>query len=228
MALAAFLAELSQASHNSALVFDDPVSSLDHWHRQNIADRLVEEAKNRQIIVFTHEVMFLNDLLFFADEAKQTPHVLTVQWSNDTPGRHIDGLPWDNKKPMACLDVLDKDQAAIAIQWNKQPNDANIASMRDIYSRLRSTIERIVEFELLSDVTQRFRSYINTGKVKILAGITKNECDEIGRLLQKCHDLTNAHATSTAPIPKPVDLKKDLYDARQLIATIKARKSTIK
>ena len=45
LALAAFLSELSQASHQSSLVFDDPVSSLDHWHREKIAVRLVEESK---------------------------------------------------------------------------------------------------------------------------------------------------------------------------------------
>lgn len=228
MALAAFLAELSQASHQSALVFDDPVSSLDHWHRQKIAERVVEEAKNRQIIVFTHEVMFLNDMLLYGDKANQTPHVMTVEWSNGAPGRHMDGLPWDIKKPIACLDVLDRDQAAIAAQWSPQPSEANVASMRDAYSRLRSAIERIVEFELFGGVIQRFRSYVNTGNVKFLAGITKRECDEVSRLLQKCHDLTNAHAPSSAPIPKPDDLKRDLADARQLIATIKARKNTIK
>jgi hypothetical protein len=228
VSLAAFLAELSQASHQSALVFDDPVSSLDHWHRQKIAERIVDEAKSRQIIVFTHEVMFLNDLLDNADGASMTPHVLTVEWSNGAPGRHMDGLPWDNKKPTACLDVLDKDQNAIAALWNPQPNEANVASIRNAYSRLRSTVERIVEFELFGGVLQRFRSYVKTGNVKFLAGITKHECDEISRLLQKCHDLTDAHAPSSAPVPKPDDLKKDLADARQLIATIKSRKSTIK
>jgi hypothetical protein len=228
VALAAFLAELSQASHESVLVFDDPVSSLDQWHRQKIAERLVEEAKNRQVIVFTHEVMFLNDLLGNANDASQTPHILTIEWSDGTPGRHTDGLPWDNKKPNACLDVLDKEQAAIAAQWNPLPNATNCASMRSTYSRLRSAIERIVEFELLADVVQRFRSHVKTGYVKLLAGITKQECDEIGGLLQKCHDLTNAHAPSSLPIPTPNDLKEDLADARRLIVMIRARKNAIK
>jgi len=228
VALGAFLAELSQASHQSALVFDDPVSSLDHWHRQKIAERLVEEAKNRQVIVFTHEVMFLNDLLDNANNASQTPHVLTIEWSDCAPGRYMDGLPWDNKKPIACLNDLDGDQIAIAAHWNPQPSAANVASMRDAYSRLRSTIERIVEFELLAGVIQRFRSYVKTRDVKFLAGITKHECDEIGRLLQKCHDLTSAHAPSSASISTPEDLKNDLADARRLIDTIKARKSTIR
>lgn len=228
MALAAFLADLSQAPHQSALVFDDPVSSLDHWHRQKIAERLVEEAKSRQVIVFTHEVMFLNDLLDKAADASQTPHILTIEWNDGAPGSYVDGLPWDSKRPTACLDILDTDQAAIAAKWNPQPNTANIASMRDIYSHLRSALERTVEFELFDDVIQRFRSYVKTRNVKKLAGITKHECDEISRLLQKCHDLTDAHAPSSVAIPTPDELKKDLVDAQKLIATIRARKAAIK
>jgi len=228
VALAAFLAELSQASHQSTLVFDDPVSSLDHWHRRKIAERLVEEAKTRQVVVFTHEVMFLNDLLFCAEEAKQSPYVLTVEWCNSAPGKHQEGLPWDSKKPLECLDVLDKDQIAIAAQWNPQPNAANVAAMRDAYSRLRSVMERIVETELLAGIVERFQSQVVSGRVKYLTGITQQECGEAKRLLQKCHDLTNAHAPSGKMIPAPNDLKTDLADARQLIATIRTRKKTIK
>ncbi len=62
VALAAFLTELATASHRSALVFDDPVSSLDHRWRASVAKRLIEEAKTRQIVVFTHDLIFVNDL----------------------------------------------------------------------------------------------------------------------------------------------------------------------
>src|SRR5690606_3999306 len=53
VALAAFLTELATATHNSALVFDDPVTSLDHKWRKRVATRLVEEGHKRQIIIFT-------------------------------------------------------------------------------------------------------------------------------------------------------------------------------
>lgn len=228
VALAAFLAELSQASHQSALVFDDPVSSLDHSHRQKIAARLIAESTNRQVIVFTHEVIFLNDLISLAKDRSQSPYILTVEWCNNAPGKHLEGLPWDSKKPLECLDTLDKDQAAISAQWNPQPNTTNVAAMRDAYSRLRSVMERIVEVELLDGIVERFQSQVKAGRVKYLAGVTQHECDETKRLLQKCHDLTNAHAPSGATIPAPDELKQDLADARQLIATINARKKTIK
>jgi len=59
LATAAFLAELGQSGHTSAIVLDDPVSSLDHKHRDAVAARLVEEAKARQVIIFTHDLAFL-------------------------------------------------------------------------------------------------------------------------------------------------------------------------
>jgi energy-coupling factor transporter ATP-binding protein EcfA2 len=44
VALAAFLAELATTEGKSAIVFDDPVSSLDHIHRKEVAERLADEA----------------------------------------------------------------------------------------------------------------------------------------------------------------------------------------
>ena len=62
IALGCFLAELRTGGHGGGIVFDDPVSSLDHTRRQNVARRLVEEAKTRQVIIFTHDTSFLGEL----------------------------------------------------------------------------------------------------------------------------------------------------------------------
>jgi energy-coupling factor transporter ATP-binding protein EcfA2 len=227
VALAAFMAELSQASHESALVFDDPVSSLDHSYREKIAKRLADEASKRQVIVFTHDEIFMNDLLSFADSAKATAFVLTVEWDNGAPGKYTQGLPWDSQQPLSLLQELDKEQKGIAAHWNPQPNQTNIAEMRQAYSRLRSALERIIEVELLADVVRRFRSHVKSGYVDKLEGITSQEIAETKRLLKKCHDLTEAHAPSTVSIPTPANLTQDISDARQLVATIRSRKKTL-
>jgi wobble nucleotide-excising tRNase len=60
------MTELATAAHLSALVFDDPVSSLDHRWRKKVAERLVGEAAQRQVIAFTHDLVFVNDLLDLA------------------------------------------------------------------------------------------------------------------------------------------------------------------
>ena len=62
LSIASFFAELSTTSEKSAILFDDPVSSLDHMWRRKIANRLAEEAQRRQVIVFTHDISFLHAL----------------------------------------------------------------------------------------------------------------------------------------------------------------------
>ena len=73
ISIAAFFAELSTADDPSAIVFDDPVSSLDFEWRLNVAKRLVEESKHRQVIVFTHDVVFLLALKQYAEESSIEP-----------------------------------------------------------------------------------------------------------------------------------------------------------
>jgi len=58
-----FLQNWSQSQNKSAIVVDDPVSSLDHLHRKRAAQRSSLEAKQRQVIVFTHEVLFMRALM---------------------------------------------------------------------------------------------------------------------------------------------------------------------
>jgi hypothetical protein len=73
VAIAAFLAELSTSDSHSTVVFDDPVSSLDHLHREDLAKRLAAEGKKRQVIIFTHDIAFL----FLLNEAchEQETHI---------------------------------------------------------------------------------------------------------------------------------------------------------
>ena len=82
VALASFLTELATAIHKSTLVFDDPVSSLDHRWRSQVARRLVEEVANRQIVVFTHDLVFANDL-----HARAREHGVAIKLINVSRGR---------------------------------------------------------------------------------------------------------------------------------------------
>lgn len=227
IALAAFLAELSQASHQSALVFDDPVSSLDNWHREKIAARLVQESKVRQVIIFTHDAVFLNDLETKARNVNVTPSFRHLEWNGNIPGQCQDGLPWDCKSPEDRLDKLEKTQRDIAKAWAPQPSQTNIAEMRDAYSWLRATIERMVERVVFADVVFRFRSYVKLKDLREVVGFTNSECDEFLRLHQRCSDVTDAHDTPPgkhANVPGPVDLAKDIADTKTVLTAIRQRR----
>ena len=94
VALAAFLTELATATHKSTLIFDDPVCSLDHRWRKKVAERLVDEAANRQIIIFTHDLIFVNDLKNIATEKNQSTKFVTIQREAAGSGIVVEGLPW--------------------------------------------------------------------------------------------------------------------------------------
>ncbi len=225
-ALAAFLAELALASHKSALVFDDPVSSLDHTHREKLAERLVEEARGRQVIVFTHDVVFLADLRRSAGAAEQEPALFTVEWSGDAPGSHRVGLAWDLRDPAKCLDALSERQRRIAGNWNAKPNEEDVAAMRDAYTLFRSVVERIVEKEMLAGVVERFSEQVNAGRLQKLVGISRGECDDAARLIKKCHRVTGGHAPSMNAVPTPEELRLDLVACRSLREKIRGRRQT--
>jgi energy-coupling factor transporter ATP-binding protein EcfA2 len=227
IALAAFLSELSQASHQSSLVFDDPVSSFDHRYREKTSERLVEEGKVRQVIVFTHDVVFLNDLLTHAMNHGVQADAFHLEWNGNIPGQCIKGLPWDWKTVDDRFDKLDKEQRAIVKAWNLVPNEDNVQSIRRVYSWLRATLERIVEKEVFADVVFRYRSYIDVKKLDGVVGFSGNECKELQRLVQRCHDVTDAHDPAPgkhAVVPAPDEFKADIDATKQLLVQIRNRK----
>lgn len=67
VAIGSFLAEVGLNGGKDGIVFDDPVSSLDHRRRERVAKRLAVEAAQRQVVVFTHDIYFL---CLLAEEAK--------------------------------------------------------------------------------------------------------------------------------------------------------------
>ena len=57
-ALALFISEISLSHNQSTIIFDDPVNSLDHRIMSNFSELLM--SLNNQIIIFTHNKMFLD------------------------------------------------------------------------------------------------------------------------------------------------------------------------
>jgi energy-coupling factor transporter ATP-binding protein EcfA2 len=94
LSIAAFFAELSTADDTSGIVFDDPVSSLDYKWREGVARRLVQESKTRQVIVFTHDVVFLLFLKQFAEELDIEQLDQHVRQLPSGAGVCAEELPW--------------------------------------------------------------------------------------------------------------------------------------
>ncbi|WP_275097509.1 AAA family ATPase [Sedimenticola hydrogenitrophicus] len=227
IALSSFFAELQLANHRGGICFDDPVSSLDHQRRHLVAKRQVEEAQNRQVIVFTHDASFLGQL---RDQIKRTGvkhKIHHLEWDNQRPGNVRNGLPWDQQKVSQRVDRLEQLQRKMNREWGAaQPNDEQVQEMRSCYSKLRATVERAVQDEVLAGTVQRFSDYIQPKMLdKVIKGFTAAENTRIQELYQRCNDVVDAHDASAdgqKQVPTPDEFKDDIDELKAIIAAIGA------
>lgn len=68
--LALFLAEIESQNDKSPIVFDDPVTSIDHEVADALAKKLMSLSSDRQIIVFTHNKLFYDSLVYWGGSLK--------------------------------------------------------------------------------------------------------------------------------------------------------------
>lgn len=227
IAIGSFLAELHLAGHKGGIVFDDPVSSLDHHWRKNVAKRLVEEAKIRQVIVLTHDTVFLGELLDHIEQENVDNLMHHLEWLNGRPGHVSEGLPWDHQPYRDRLDKLEKEQKALMKSWPTYPNEKESAKMRQQYDHLRATIERVIEEVVFSGAVKRYRDWVRVNKLGDVVGFTQAEYNEIARLHRTCCDVVDAHDPSSAknaPVPNAQKLGKDIADLKLVVEAIKTRR----
>jgi len=233
IAIGSFLAELKLANHSGGIVFDDPVSSLDHKRRGKVAKRLVSESQQRQVLLFTHDVVFLHQIRDECDKLKAHPAIYFLEANGGGYyGNVSEGLPWAHKSFGERIDHLEKTQKRFEkMPWPTDPSEQLAGEMIRQYSFLRATIERVVQDLILNATVQRFRDYIEVKRLEKVVGLEQAEVDEIFRIKQRCDDLVEAHDPSSAkdePPPTPDELKQDSEDLKKLIQKIADRRNGVK
>ncbi len=230
VALAAFMTELATAAHHSALVFDDPVSSLDHRWRSKVATRLVDEVQQRQVIVFTHDLVFVNDLLDRAKGMGQEPRLVTLSRGPTGAGQVSEGLPWKSQSVEDRLDRLEKSARAAQNLYDRHEEDAYESEVARIYNNLRATWERALEDIAFFRVVQRHRDYINTKDLKKVSVLSEVDCDQFAAGFKRCCDIVDAHDPSSgrnASPPPPPDVMRDIQALKDWAASLRARQKQV-
>lgn len=231
IAIGSFLAELSLANHSGGIVFDDPVSSLDHYRRQKVARRLVEEAMQRQVIVLTHDTAFLGELRYSIDQAGVPNTMHYLEWRDDQPGHINEGLPWIHMGYKQRIKHLEDCLRNLEHPWPAYPSESQVLEIRNLYSLLRATIERVAEDLILNGIVQRYNEYINVGNLHKIMGFETQECEKIQMLHKKCHGITDAHDPSSirnTTIPTAQEFGDDLKSLKVVIDDIKNSRKTDK
>ena len=228
LAIASFFAELSTADDHSAIVFDDPVSSLDYKWREGVARRLVEEANTRQVIVFTHDVVFLLQLKHLAEETEVEQRNQHVRNLPGGAGVCAEELPWVALKVKSRVGHLRKLSQDAEKLHRDGHQDAYERAAVEIYGYLREAWERALEEVLLGGVVERFRSTVQTRQVALLQDITRDDCRAVESAMTKCSRWLRGHdeaPAARAPVPDPPELKIDIDMLADFLAAIRKRRN---
>lgn len=229
LALANFFAETLHSSTCSAVVLDDPVTSLDHRFRRRVAERLVEEGGRRQVIVFTHDLVFLQDLVAAAEQARVPVGFRRLILTRAHVGVPQAGPPWDGMKVGQRIEAQQQDLNRVRQIYESGEQETYEREVERWYSRHRSTWERAVEEVLFVDAVNRFRSQIKTnslvsGRVWI---IDEQDVRDVELGMTKCSAWTDAHdepAAADRPTPPPDELRDDLNSLRDWTTRMKQKR----
>ncbi|WP_145483471.1 AAA family ATPase [Yersinia rohdei] len=229
IAIACFMAEIISDGRRSAVIFDDPVNSLDHRWREDIGKRLVEESLERQVVVFTHDIVFYKYLL---ERVDQITGASVKQIRLDRNRKHT-GLV-DNTPPWDALPIKARIGQLNAAYQTLEKVDRTGTELEysqhcyGFYNLLREAWERLVEEKLLNNVITRFGRSIQTQRLnKLIDNITQEDYAAVDSGMSHCSTFFQGHDTATGLQQRPrkiAEIKADLESIESLVTDLNKRR----
>ena len=227
-ALSAFLTESKLNSPVSCIVLDDPVSSLDHLVRDNVARVLIEEARARQVLVFTHDITFLFMLEKGAEKASVPSKFLNLTRLGYSPGLVEDSLPTLAQSTKKRIGLLKSQIQQLPSKRSKLSENEYSEQARAVASRIRAAWERAVEEVLLNGSIQRFDKAIKTQSLREVANkICSADYALIEEQMSLLSGWTPAHDDSpelNPPFPEPDELSECINKLSDWVQEYRKRK----
>lgn len=199
VALAAFLAELVTARRYSGIVFDDPMSSLDHIHRQTVAARLVEEALHRQVIIFTHDLTFLYEVRREAEAKDCSISYRTIRSIAEKPGYVTAELPQKAKSAKHLAQSLRSDLKAVKGEFDHWPDARRTLYCKGFTEQLREAWDQGIA-DFIFPVLGRFDNGIKGGSLYRLAVLTDDDVQTVTEARSRLSEGLHVEAKSINPV----------------------------
>ena len=212
LGLAGFLTEVESDGTGSAVVLDDPVSSLDHVRKQCVARRLVELAETRQVVIFTHDIGFVIDLKRAAALASIDIFEQWVSRQDYGIGSVMDGNPWAARMVGQRIDGLTRRLAEMRRLRSCQDPAEQEQAVRSWYQDLRGVWERALEEVVLGPVQRRGELELRPSNLKVFAKFTDTDNREFQAAFTRCGE-RGSHDPSS-------ELNRSLPDLSELEADL--------
>jgi hypothetical protein len=227
LGIACFLAEAGRLPGKHALIVDDPVTSLDQQRLRRVTERLVKEAADgRQVIIFTHNLVFYQEVL--AAAAASNPQVPVLQnFISKQDGKFgiikNDDVPWIAKKVTERIADLRARLGCVPATVDRT-TDSYRRTAKEFYGDLRDTWERLVEEVLLGGVVQRFNSGVKTQNLKTVT-VTNDDYRIIFAAMKRVSEMVHDMAPGrNMPAPDTAEMRRDLEALENYRNGFRARK----
>ena len=227
LSIASFFAELSTATHRSAILFDDPVSSLDHTWRANVANRLVVESQSRQVVVFTHDLFFLVALSDAASACGVNVKHQQLRRDHSHAGLASQEMPWVAMSVKSRIGQLKNLAQEAGSSYRRGHHNEYDERASRIYGLLRESWERGVEEVLLGGTVERFRHSIQTNRAMKLSDISEDDLAALKTGMRKCSRWLTGHDPApgdNTPFPDPAELERDIKALDKWVGKIHKRR----
>lgn len=225
LGLAGYFTEAYFDTSRSALVLDDPVSSLDHIRRGAVARRLTEFAADRQVIVFTHDLEFVVALSAEALAQGIAFTERSIQRRGDrAPGICVDGHPWKAKDVGRRFEELERLLAEIKRErsnWDQERYDEQCAAWA---GKLSETWERLLHLEIAQPLFDPSTSQVHPKMLKVIARITAEDDQQFQASYARVSEWALRHDKSPSRnyvAPEPEALAAELAVIREFLKRIK-------
>jgi len=224
VALADFLTEVTLDTSSKAIILDDPVSSLDGDSKTSIANILAEQAASRQVIIFTHDLMFLHALKV---TAKKINIDIVSHWmriEDDQPGY----VYFDNS-PLCEGDYKSANVAreCYAVAKNAPPAEQERA-LQQGFGALRTSYEAFIIYDLFNEVVKRFEERVSFERLRDVS-IDKATIDQVVEKLSILSRYIDAHLHSDTFLPEkptPEHLLQEIHAFEELRRDTRERKKS--
>lgn len=221
ISLAEFITEITVSGKKSPIVFDDPVSSLDIERKSEIAERLIELSRERQIIIFTHDIFFFYAIeQLLGDRYNKYEETIKYKCYRVDTDLNFTGYLYENAPPSKeTYRKYEKEINKILSLTSEQRMKPESELAIDGYNNLRPAIELLVEDIIFQKTVKRYKKNIALSNFERIKG---SEIDkyktELTSIFNRACGFITAHSNpeGASQLPTLQQLKDDFEKVKEI------------
>lgn len=197
IAMAEFATDLTMRKDFNTVLFDDPVTSLDYKRSEILANLIYQLSLDRQVVVFTHNIMFYYYLYNASAKNKNEENKFFKVDEIDKINKGYVSESFSGR--LENLKEITKKLKAQAQTINSKTcfGDELEEALKKAYSDIRTWCELIVEEGFFKSVIRRFEPNIMFTKVNSINGDFVEELPKVSGLFDKACRWMAGHSQPT-------------------------------